>query len=264
MASSVSEKDNRRIISYIIISLGWSYIFWIIAAIISTKNPDWIGIQILHFLGGIGPLVAAIYTVTNMKDWKGYLRRCIDFSSYSPFDWLILLSPLLIALVVSLITEGSISLSQEFLNSGLVYAIFLFFFGPLPEEIGWRGVLFDLLSKQSITKAQIITAAVWFSWHLPLFFIVGSYQHGVGFATSGFLLWSVGLIVQSIIMGYLYILTNRSIASAIIFHYFVNLAGEALDLPNSAEIMMIGLYVLIVVFLAIIYNKKIWNRSRSS
>jgi membrane protease YdiL (CAAX protease family) len=256
MASSVSQKDNRRIISYIIISLGWSYTFWIIAAIISARNPDWIGIQLLHFLGGIGPLVATIFTVTKMKDWKGYLRRCIDFSSYSLLDWLILFSPLLIAFVVSLITKGSISLSQEFLTSGLLYAIFLFFFGPLPEELGWRGVLFDLLSKQSIIKAQAITAAVWFTWHLPLFFIVGSYQNGIGFATSGFLLWAVGLIVQSIIMGYLYISTNRSIASAILFHYFVNLAGEAFESTITAELISICIYVVIVILSAATKNKR--------
>ena len=256
MTNNPIAKDNRRVISYIIISLGWSYIFWIIAAIISTRNPDWIGIQLLHFLGGIGPLVATIFNVTKMKDWKGYLRRCIDFSSYSLLDWLILLSPLLIALVVSLITKGSISLSQELLSSGLLYAVFLFFFGPLPEELGWRGVLFDLLSRQSIIKAQVITAVVWFTWHLPLFFIVGSYQNGVGFATSGFLLWAVGLFLQSIIMGFLYLSTNRSIASAVLFHYFVNLAGEALDLNIPAEIISIGVFVFIAIFFAGICKEK--------
>ena len=255
MTSSVAEKDNRRINSYIIISLGWSYTFWMIAAIISTRNPDWTGIQILHLLGGIGPLLATIYTVTKMKDWKGYLRRCIDFSGYSMIDWLILLSPILIALVVSLIMEGNISLSQEFLGSGVLYVIFLFFFGPLPEELGWRGVLFDLLRKQSIFKAQVITAAVWFTWHLPLFFIVGSYQHGIGFATFGFLLWAVGLILQSIIMGYLYLSTNRSIASAILFHYFVNLSGEAFELNIPVEIMSIGFYV-VVLSVIILYRQK--------
>ena len=170
-------------------------------------------------------------------------------------DWLILLSPILIALVVSLIMEGNISLSQEFLGSGVLYGVFLFFFGPLPEELGWRGVLFDLLSRQSSLKAQVITAAVWFTWHLPLFFIVGSYQHGVGFATSGFLLWAVGLILQSIIMGYLYLSTNRSIASAILFHYFVNLSGEAFELNIPAEIMSIGFYV-VVLSVTILYRQK--------
>jgi len=255
MTSSVAEKDNRRINSYIIISLGWSYTFWMIAAIISTRNPDWTGIQILHLLGGIGPLLATIYTVTKMKDWQGYLKRCIDFSGYSMIDWLILLSPILIALVVSLIMEGNISLSQEFLGSGVLYGVFLFFFGPLPEELGWRGVLFDLLRKQSIFKAQVITAAVWFTWHLPLFFIVGSYQHGIGFATFGFLLWAVGLILQSIIMGYLYLSTNRSIASAILFHYFVNLSGEAFELNIPVEIMSIGFYV-VVLSVTILYRQK--------
>ena len=256
MANSAVAKDNRRIYSYILISLGWSYTFWIIAAIVSSQNQDWFGIQILHFLGGVGPLLAAIYVVTKIKDWKGYLRRCIDFSGYSFLDWLILLSPLLIALFVNLITQGKITLSQEFLARGLIYAVFLFFFGPFPEELGWRGVLFDLLRKQSMIKAQVVTAAVWFTWHLPLFFIVGSYQNGVGFGTSGFLYWSVGLIVQSIIMGYLYVLTNRSIASAILFHYFVNLAGEAFELSIHEEIISIVVYVILAILLSYIHKGK--------
>ncbi len=247
--------DNQRIRSYIVISLGWSYTFWIIAAVISTRNPGWI-VQFLHFLGGIGPLVATLYTISKMKDWKGYLGRCINFSGYSPLDWLILFSPLLIVLAANLIMEGKVSFSKEFLNKGLFYIIFLFFFGPLPEELGWRGVLFDLLSRQSLLKAQVITAVVWFTWHLPLFFIVGSYQHDVGFATLGFLLWFVEITIQSIIMGYLYISTNRSIASAILFHYLVNLAGEAFEKTILTEIMTFGLFSVIALSLAIYYHQK--------
>jgi len=227
---------------------------------LSRLNPDWSGIQILHFLGGIGPLVATIVTVSKMNKWKEYLRRVINFSNFSPFVIFVLLSPIIISLLVNLIVMGDIALSEEFLNNGLIYVIFLLFFGPLPEELGWRGILFDLLQKQSILKAQIITAVVWFLWHLPLFFIIGTYQYSVGFATTGFLMWTMQLLLQSIAMGYLYILSNRSIASAIIYHYLVNLVGEAFEKNITTEIVTIGFLIILIFLLGFVHNNKAFEK----
>ena len=255
--NAINKKDLQGIRWYILIALGWAYTFWIIAAIISTRNPTWPGIQWLHFLGGSSPLLGAIFTVTKLHNWKDYLRRCVNFSEFYPFVWLIILSPVFIGIIASLITGGTIDFSEEFLNQGLFYAIFLFFFGPLPEELGWRGVLFDLSRKQSFLKAQLLTAIVWFTWHLPLFFIVGTYQHGVGIGSSDFIFWGVGLVIQSIIMGYLYVISNRSIATAILFHYFVNLAGEALEKTMLSELVTLAFYAILVLVLGFAYKNKL-------
>ena len=252
--------EKKQIRFFILIALGWSYAFWISAIFFSRFNPDWSGIQILHFLGGIGPLVATIVTVSKMDNWKEYLKRVVNFSNFSPFVIIVFLSPIIIGLMVSLIVMGNIALSKDFLNNGILYVIFLFFFGPLPEELGWRGILFDLLQKQSILQAQVITAFIWFIWHLPLFFIVGTYQYSVGFATTGFLLWTMQLLLQSIIMGYLYIFSNRSIASAIIFHYLVNLVGEAFEKNLTTEIITIGFLVILIFLLGFVHNKKAFEK----
>ena len=244
---------NRGIRTYLFISFGWTYTFWISAAIISSQNSGWTGIQVLHFIGGVGPLLAAITVVTKINNWRDFLSRCIKFSGFSPLIWLSIVAPMLTAIVASFISHGRIQLSSEFVNAGIGYALFLFFFGPLPEELGWRGVLFDLINQQSMRKAQVITAIVWFSWHLPLFFITGSYQHGVGFATTGFFFWAVSLVIQSIIMGYLYIFTDRSIASAILFHYVVNLAGEAFEKNLITEIITLITFAGIALTLALIH-----------
>ncbi|WP_442905418.1 CPBP family intramembrane glutamic endopeptidase [Kineothrix sp. MB12-C1] len=43
------------------------------------------------------------------------------------------------------------------------------------EEIGWRYLLQPTLEKQfSYFIATVITAFIWWAWHLPMFFIPGS------------------------------------------------------------------------------------------
>lgn len=252
--------EQQGIRSYILIALGWAYAFWIAAIIVGMNAPAWPGIRILHYLGGVSPLLAAIYTVTKMRNWRDYLHRCVRFSGFFPLNWLIVLSPILIILAASLLVAGKPTFSEAFLSQGLIYALFLFFFGPLPEELGWRGVLFDLSSRRSLLKAQVLTGLVWFAFHLPLFFIPGTYQQGLGFATTGFWIWAVGLLLQSTIMGYLYLLSNRSIPSAVLFHYFVNLAGEAFEMTTAGEIITLTFWGVLAVGLGFVFKDKCSKR----
>jgi membrane protease YdiL (CAAX protease family) len=51
--------------------------------------------------------------------------------------------------------------------------------GPLGEEIGWRGhALPGLLRTQSPPVASLAVAAMWATWHLPLFWMPGAAQEG--------------------------------------------------------------------------------------
>jgi membrane protease YdiL (CAAX protease family) len=244
--------NQKQITVFITIALLWAYIFLIAAAIISNKNPSSSLVSILHIVGCASPLLATLYYLAKTGGWKEYFGRLIDFSHFSWVVWLIILAPVIFSLLGSLIANGRVKLDSEFAAAGVAYAVILLFFGPLPEELGWRGVLFDGLAKGSFVKAQITTAAIWFIWHLPLFFIRGSYQNGLGFLTTGFCLWGIALVLQSIIMGYLYMMSGRSITSAILFHYLVNLSGEAIAKNTSSEIVVLVFYsVLAIVLIAV-------------
>lgn len=70
--------------------------------------------------------------------------------------------------------------------SFLPFAVFTLVFGPLPEEMAWRGYALDGLQIQwKALTASIALGAAWTVWHLPLFFIEGSYQHGLGLPVAG-------------------------------------------------------------------------------
>jgi membrane protease YdiL (CAAX protease family) len=135
-----------------------------------------------------------------------------------------------------------------------MYGVGLLFFGPIPEELGWRGVLFHDLLNKSFWKAQIYTSSIWFSWHIPLFFIVGSYQYNLGFWSIEFMFWILNIFIQSIIMGYLYVISNKNIILIILFHYFVNLFGEMIVRDTTSEIIILLIYA--TVLLAIVLKLK--------
>lgn len=229
--------------------MGWTYLCWIPAAIISGINPDWSGVTILHLAGGAGPFLAAIVFVLMNRCLKDFLVKVVYVRDFRLRGWLLVLSPVFIVILSSLITFGRINVSREFIEAGLLYPLILLFFGPVPEELGWRGVLFENLCMVSFWKAQIITACVWLIWHIPLFFIQGTYQFGLGFLTEGFFIWCSLLIVQSLIMGCIYILTNRSIASAILFHFSVNLIGELLVDSNTSKLISLCFYIAVTAIL---------------
>lgn len=61
----------------------------------------------------------------------------------------------------------------------------MMFLGGL-EETGWRGILQPELEKKlSFPVATLVTAVIWWLWHLPLFLIPGVSQYGNDFLVFG-------------------------------------------------------------------------------
>ena len=56
----------------------------------------------------------------------------------------------------------------------LPFVLFILIFGPIPEELGWRGYVLDRLQvKLSAIVSSLVLGAFWALWHLPLFFMEG-------------------------------------------------------------------------------------------
>lgn len=85
------------------------------------------------------------------------------------------------------------------------------------EEFGWRGYLLpDFEKRFSIIPAVIIVGIIWSLWHLPLWFIQGSYQAG-----TSFILYSMHTIITACSLGAVWKLTD-SILLCIMFHGWTN------------------------------------------
>ncbi len=116
--------------------------------------------------------------------------------------------------------------------------LFWLLFGPLPEEPGWRGYAADeLQSRHSALSASLIVGVVWMPWHLPLFFIEGTWQAShLGFGTQLFWGWAMAVVLESILYTWITNNTERSILAAILFHFAANGFGELSALSQRGEI----------------------------
>lgn len=119
------------------------------------------------------------------------------------------------------------------------------------EEPGWRGYAQDGLQRRyPVLAAGLIVGLAWSVWHLPLFFIEGSFQEGLGFATREFWLFGLAIPVQSVTYAWIYVGTGGSIFSVVLFHVLQDVAGEVFSLEGAEGLELAiwaGLAVLVTV-----------------
>jgi membrane protease YdiL (CAAX protease family) len=161
------------------------------------------------------------------------------------------------------LTAAGLNSYQGQVLSLLGFAFFLLFFGPIPEEMAWRGYLQNKLQqKTNPVKAGFWIGIIWMIWHLPLFGIQGSYQHGLGIGSLPFWLFLLDKIPMSIVMAWVFTKTNRSTLSAIFLHFMINFTGELFDLSLFAESIYILLWWLLAVLIWVIWEEKSSTVSR--
>ncbi len=201
------------------------------------------------YLGGIGPLLAGLVMTVMMQGRRGFAelwQRLIDVRRIG-LGW-----SMVIFLLVPLVTLAAVAIAQltgspaqpvdwEPLLDGLrhpvnllLFSSFIFLFGSLPEEIGWRGYALDRLQERwSAFMASIVLGLAWGAWHVPLFFMENYYQ-GFGGEPPDPLWFFYDILLTTILITWIYNNTRRSVLAAALFHFMLNLSGEIL--PASAQV----------------------------
>jgi membrane protease YdiL (CAAX protease family) len=194
---------------------AWSWSFGIVAAL-SRLESDAPLVVALRVLSGIGPMVVAIALTYATQDHEGrrdYWMRVIDFRRISLRWYAVVLLAVpaitgLAALLDILMGGQEAHLEARFrsnLPSILSFAVLTVFFGPLPEELGWGGYALDRLQdRYSALASSLLLGTAWTLWHLPLFFIEGTYQNSLGLGSPAFWSYTVVMIPQSILMTWIY------------------------------------------------------------
>jgi len=286
---------NRKLLTYIIVSFGFS---WSLAFILYLNG----GFQAFGKLAIIpayaymcGPAIGALVCVFAFE--KGRRVKALGLTGpinkYLPMAWVIGLSILLAALLVSLIApsvtladpvqsnialieqmelseaEKSMATSQlewPFIGTIIFFASIVL--GPLinwplmlSEELGWRGYLWDQLKDKGFWTASWITGGLWGVWHVPIILMGHNYPK---MPVLGSLLF-IGLCL---LMGPLYSwirLKSGSVWGPCLLHgttngaagYFL-LAQSSMDMPWKGLLGIGGFVALsISVFLIWAAHRKI-------
>ena len=193
--------------------------------------PAWIGV--LWFLGASSPSIVAL-ALTAFEDGStavgDLLRRLVDWDvgwSWNVAAWF---GPLVVGLIAVAIylTSGGRELRWQAKRVPLtVVALAAALpFGPLGEELGWRGYLLDsMLDSRGAVTSALIVGFVWTFWHLPLFWApLGTTISGKRVTAPRVAEYWAEVTAISIIMTWLFVETSGSLWIAVGFHAAWNAA----------------------------------------
>ncbi len=121
------------------------------------------------------------------------------------------------------------------------------------EETAWRGYGEDAVGSYfSWFTESIIFGSVWALWHLPLFWIEGTYHFGLKELGIGYVLnFLISVIPMNFLTTWVYIKNNRSMLACIILHLFVNTMQEKIAMTPQTKcletLVITGAAALIVL-----------------
>ena len=107
-------------------------------------------------------------------------------------------------------------------------------------------------------KESLIFGCVWACWHLPLFFVPGTYHYGL--REMG-LIYVINFLVSAIPVDFLqtwvYVKNNRSMLATMIFHLFLNVMQEKIAMTPETKIIETG-FMIVAAALIVFTNKKMF------
>ena len=240
---------------YLFLTFSITYVSWGMIAVYTQLKDIHFGSSIilysLYIIGVIGPAIAGISAskVSESKDdYRRFLRSC--YQPPKKVAWYIFMIVMVIIL----------SLLPYFVSGGEQIASALSILLQLPlfiligglEEIGWRGfMLRELSTRMPAFTSTLLVSVVWILWHLPLFFIIGTYQNEY----LNIPVFSVSVISFSFLLSTIYYKTN-SIFLCIMAHALCNSVLNVFVSNQSLAGEMIALCFAIFIYWLFTSNRK--------
>lgn len=183
--------------------------------------------ETLVIIGGFGPLFAALAMMARGSGPRGIpallghaLRWRVSIRWYAAA--LILPAAFRFAVLGMHVAKGGTAPGLgdvgHWLGLPLTFLFVLLLGGPLGEELGWRGFMQPRLQTAiGMLRASVAIGVASALWHLPLFLIPSTAQSHLPVAP--FIIRTVAL---SIILGWLWNRSNRSLLVILLFHASLN------------------------------------------
>ncbi len=237
-----------RPLRFYITCFAATWIFWILAAVVSqSKNDN--GISALLMLFGLtAPAVTAVITIltSGNKALKAdFKRKLIGFYRIKPLSVIAAIFGFLAIVVLSILFSvlagqslGQFSFTEDFSFSVAgTSAMLTILLAAVIEEVGWRGYGEDSVASYfSWFTESVIFGFVWALWHLPLFWIKGTYHYGLKELGVLYALnFLIGVVPLGFLTTWVYVKNNRSMLACIIFHLFVNAMQEKIAMTPQTK-----------------------------
>ena len=238
---------EHLILTFIIMLILWVPLIILGINGITIKEHFWIYVPWL--LGGLSPAIASFIVLKKNNEIKGFvdfIKNIFDFKHNIWAYLLAILFRIIQMILMCLISGYKEGLPLYYLPLMILAMIFA---GGL-EEVGWRYITHPLLSKKfGFIISAIITAIIWWLWHLPLFYIPGVSQF-----SKNFFVFGIMVLGMSFMLGAIKELT-KSVWLCILCHAIVNSLGNFFhyDMYGSYLASSITTTVLIIISITLVY-----------
>jgi uncharacterized protein len=242
-------------VPFFALTFAWTWSLWwgAVAAELSFDQPLF---RLLYLLGVFGPLLGAAWVVSrgDRRYRCEFIRRVGDPRRISARWWLALVlvaaGPAVLGAAAAR-AAGTAATIPDHSVAAVVTVIGFALVAGLAEEPGWRGAASDAWQVRTHPLwAALGIGALWSVWHMPLYFIEGSYQHGIGFASVRFWLGSLALVQLGVLYVWLANGAGGSILIAILAHAGFNIAGELV--PSSTLRDGVAFFIIAATTLGVI------------
>ena len=191
-------------IRFFIITFAWSWTLWLSCVLcglgiipLSQETLARISTPAIA-IGAFGPAVGALCSLRTTKG-KGAIRTFLKSFVTLAFGcktWIAIFVMLGLSTAIAWILprffgEAGVSTLLPSVFLFPLYWLLMVFFGGGQEEIGWRGYILPLLEQKfGRWLGSGVLGLIWAFWHLPLWFIPGTYQTYWNF--GGFIILMLG------------------------------------------------------------------------
>nr|WP_184280506.1 CPBP family intramembrane glutamic endopeptidase [Serratia fonticola] len=211
----------------------------------------------MALMGLFGPAVALGVMIWSSADkllWQDFRRRLFSLQGITPSRLLMMFGLILLPLVMAtwLSVRAGQSVGQFAFSDGFLPMLPLALIAAILEELGWRGYGVDSLRGiwRMLLPVTLAFGLLWALWHLPLFFIYGTYQNQLwqagGIYVANFF---ISIFPATIIANWFYYRCQRSIPAAILFHFTLVMAAELMQITPLTKCIWTAILLLIAALL---------------
>ena len=224
--------------------LAWTWILHGIVALTGQQLFEFPAV-ILALLGALGPTIVAGLLVAAGR-WDpaldagvgAFFRRAFYPGALS-WGWHgAIVALVLILAVAPVLLDTSVLREEGLIDLGPGFFLLIGFIAGAVEEPGWRGYAQEGLQRRvPVVAASLIVGVFWAAWHLPMFYIAGTYQATLGIGTPAFWTFFLAIVVGCPVYAWLYNATGHVTFAAVFYHALSNLVRELVpDVSNLAEV----------------------------
>lgn len=249
---------------YFILTFVVTWGFWLTAIALNSEESS----IMIMILGMFSPAVVSIIMILKSKDSTlvgDFKEKCFNLKKCNLANITIAMLIFLVAVGVSILLSvcfgqslNQFSFAEDFSFTGIsiLASVSILFFASIVEELGWRGYGVDAIAQSSTWfKATLIFSVLWACWHIPLFWIPGTYQCGLRETSMWFMLnFIVSIMPLAFIITWVYLKNEKNIFACAFIHMFINFVQEKVAM--TAITKCVETFVLAAVAIVIVLCNK--------